>query len=254
MNYALVGYGRMGRAVEASATSRGHTLLRIVDPSERGRRVRRRIEAEDLQGVQVAFEFTAPQSAEPNVIALLGAGVPVVCGTTGWDTESAALKRAARASRAGAVIAPNFSVGMHLFYGLVRDAARHFGSTEAYDPYVLESHHRGKADLPSGTASRLADIVVEEDPRRWSIQVGNPPGPLPPGTVHVVSLRVGHDPGTHVVGFDGEYDEIRLTHRSRGRAGFAAGAVLAAEWLSGRKGVHAFDRVVADLLSRGGRS
>jgi 4-hydroxy-tetrahydrodipicolinate reductase len=253
VRYALVGYGRMGREIEGVAAARGHQLVSVIDPSESGRRVRRRIGDKELAGAEVAFEFTGPASAEANVVALLSAGVPVVCGTTGWDPASSAVARAARAAKLGVVTAPNFSIGMNLFYLIVRDAARLLGSTDRFDPFVLEEHHRGKADAPSGTARRLAEIVVEQDPHRWSVQEGVPPGGLPPGAVEVVSVRAGHETGTHVVGFDGEHDRITLTHRSRGRAGLAAGAVLAAEWLPGKRGVHGFDRVLADVFPHGGR-
>jgi 4-hydroxy-tetrahydrodipicolinate reductase len=249
LKVAIVGYGRMGQEIEAAADARGHAVVRVVDPSERGRRVRRTIDPQDLRGIEAAFEFTGPESAEANVIALLQAGVPVVCGTTGWDSSSSTLRKAVRASKAGAVIAPNFSVGMNLFHEVVRDAARRFGATDQYDPYVVEAHHRGKADAPSGTARWLGEVVVDEDPRRWTLQIGN----MPPGTVHLVSIRAGHEQGTHTVGFDGENEVVTLTHRTRGRAGFAAGAVLAAEWLQGRRGLHGFERVLADVYPRGGR-
>ena len=97
------------------------------------------------------------------------------------------------------------------------------------------------------------DGIVEEDPHRWSVHEGVPPGGLPPGAVQVVSVRAGSETGTHIVGFDGEHDRIELTHRARGRGGFAAGAVLAAEWIPGKRGVHGFDRVLQDLFPAGGR-
>jgi 4-hydroxy-tetrahydrodipicolinate reductase len=253
VKFALVGYGRMGREIEAVAKARGHALVAVVDPSERGSRVRRRIGTSELAGAEVAFEFTAPGSAEANVFALLGCGVPVVCGTTGWEPDLIALAKATRKAKVAVVMAPNFSLGVNLFFRIVHEAARLLGSTDRFDPYVLEAHHRGKADAPSGTARRLAELMVEEDPHRWSVHVGVPPGGVPPGTVQVVSVRAGHETGMHTVGFDGEHDHIALTHQARGRGGFAAGAVLAAEWLPGKRGVQGFDRVLQDLFPGGGR-
>jgi 4-hydroxy-tetrahydrodipicolinate reductase len=253
VKFALVGYGKMGREIEAVARSRGHDLVAIVDPSERGRGVRRRIGEAELEGAEVAFEFTAPGSAEQNVLALLGCGVAVVCGTTGFSPDLVALTKATRKAKRAVVLAPNYSLGVNLFFRLVQEAARLLGSTDRFDPYVLEVHHRGKVDAPSGTARRLADLVVEEDPHRWSVHVGVPPGGVPPGAVQVVSVRAGQETGTHTVGFDGEHDRIELTHRARGRGGFAAGAVLAGEWLPGKRGVHGFDRVLQDLFPAGGR-
>lgn len=248
MNYAIVGFGRMGRAVDEQACARGHRRTVIVDPLAKSPQALPRIEGPALRGVDVAFEFTLPGAAEGNVLALLGAGVPVVCGTTGWEL-SAAAEKAIRESAAGAVLAPNFSVGMNLFYRLVREAARLYGAAGLHQPYVLESHHRGKKDVPSGTARRLASILLETDPRLSAVCEGNPAEPLSDGTVHVASVRAGSEPGSHTVGYDGEYDRITLTHGARSRAGFAQGAVLAAEWIAERPGLHGFDEVLETMLA-----
>ncbi len=251
MNFALVGYGKMGREVSVAAKRRGHRLVAIVDPAARGRLVRRAVKAADLRRADVAFEFSAPECAEANVVALLDAGVAVVCGTTGWDMRGRAVRKAARNARRGAVLAPNFSLGMALFYSIVSRAAKRIASSRGYDAYVHEHHHRRKRDAPSGTALRLAAIVAAADARHPRVVVGWPDGPLEPGAVHVSSIRAGQEPGVHTVGFDGEHDEIVLVHRSRGRSGLAAGAVLAAEWLGRRRGIHTFEEVLADLLGRG---
>lgn len=240
MNYALIGYGKMGRAVEIEAARRGHERTVIVT---RGRWTKR-----SLSGVDVAFEFTEPASAEQNVIALLALGIPVVCGTTGWDPGSTRVQRAARDGGAGLIAAPNFSVGMGLFFRITSAAVRALRSAEGYDPYVLEFHHRQKLDAPSGTALRLAQLVQSGDPRIRSIHQGPLLGKLPEGAMHVTGVRAGHEPGTHTVGFEGEHDSIQLTHRARGRAGAALGAVLAAEWLPNRPGIHSFDEVLDALV------
>lgn len=239
MKYALIGYGKMGRAIEAAAESRGHVCAVIVDPGERGRRVARAIGGAAFRGVTMAFEFTRPDSARDHVVALLQRGVAVVCGTTGWDVSDGTMRRAARESAAGAVIAPNFSIGMNLFYAAVAEAARRYLAVGGYDPWVSEWHHRAKADAPSGTAVRLAAIVGAA------------------GSA-VSAVRAGHEPGRHLVGFDGPHDAVTLEHVARGRLGFADGAVLAAEWLRGRRGLHGFEEVVRDLVratrkKRGGR-
>jgi 4-hydroxy-tetrahydrodipicolinate reductase len=247
VNYALIGYGKMGREIEQQAAQRGHRLCRVVDPLARGRRARRRLDPDALAGADVAFEFSVPAEAERNVRTALEAGCPVVCGTTAWQAGPE-LRRAARRTGAGAVIAPNFSVGMNLFYEIVREAAGRLGRAGLHDPYIVEWHHRGKLDAPSGTARALARVVTEADPRRERIVEGHPDGALPADALQVVGVRAGHEPGTHVVGFDGPHDGIRLEHRARGRSAFALGAVLAGEWVLGRRGIHGFDRVLADLL------
>jgi 4-hydroxy-tetrahydrodipicolinate reductase len=257
MKYALVGYGKMGRAIEAAAAGRGHTLGTVVDRAGRGKRVVRTIGGASWRGVTVAFEFTEPDAAKDHVIALLKRGIGVVCGTTGWDAGDADVRRAARASNAGAVIAPNFSVGMSLFYAVVADAARRYLAVSGYDPWIADWHHRAKADAPSGTARRLAAIVAEAAPGGVAVCSGLPKAPLAPGDVHVAAVRAGSQPGRHLVGFDGPDDAVTLEHVVRGREGFAGGAVLAAEWLRGRRGLHAFEDVVDDLVRgrrrRGGR-
>jgi len=248
MKYALIGYGKMGRAIEAAASARGHTLALVVDRAGRGRRFARTIDEAAWRGVTVAFEFTEPDAAKDHVVALLQRGVGVVCGTTGWDASDAAVRRAARASAAGAVIAPNFSVGMNLFYATVADAARRYRAVGGYDPWVAEWHHRAKADAPSGTAKRLAAIVADAAPGGVAVLEGLPAEAMAPGDVHVAAVRAGHQPGRHLVGFDGPHDAVTFEHVARGREGFAGGAVLASEWLRGRRGLHGFDEVVTALV------
>jgi len=238
----------MGDAIEIEAQRRGHVKVGAFDP-QLGESSSRTLDPSTLGDAEVAFEFTEPAAAEQNLVALLGAGIPVVCGTTGWK-PTATLEAALDASEAGAIIAPNFSVGMLLFSRLVREAARLIGGTGLHRPWIFESHHTGKKDSPSGTARHLADRIMEVDPRMRHVQEGNPEERLPEDALQVVSLRSGSEPGTHTVGFDGEYDRITLSHRARSRAGFAIGAVLAAEWLVGRTGLHRFEEAVDALLAR----
>jgi len=251
MNYALVGRGRMGRAVERLAAERGHRLALVVDPAPGdGAPTAPSVARADFTGIDLAFEFTLPGEAAGNVEALVAAGVPVVCGTTGW-TPDVALDPKAKEQGVGVVVAPNFSVGVNLFFMVVRDAAARFGAAGGYDDWILESHHRGKADAPSGTARQLAEIIASADPRTPSVVEGNPKGRLPRQAIHVASLRVGHEPGMHTVGFDSPHDEVELRHRLRNRDGLALGAVLAAEWLVGRTGLYDFQPVLLDLIEKG---
>ena len=249
MRYALVGSGLMGQAVEVEAGRRGHRKVGEFDPASCRGTGAATLEPSGLGQPEVAFEFTEPAVAEQNLVTLLRAGVSVVCGTTGWE-PSPALDAALTASDVGAIVAPNFSVGMLLFSRLARDAGRMLGAAGLHRPWVFEEHHTGKKDSPSGTARRLAELILEVDPRMRVVQEGNPDDRLPEDALQVVSLRSGSEPGTHTVGFDGEYDRITLTHRARSRAGFAVGAVLAAEWLIGKKGLHDFEDVVEALLAR----
>jgi 4-hydroxy-tetrahydrodipicolinate reductase len=245
VKYALIGYGRMGRAIEQQAAGRGHIRTASVDPAAGDPP----LDPRRLGGARVAFEFTTPDSAEGNALALLEGGISVVCGTTGW-TPSDGLRETARTADAGFLLAPNFSVGVNLFFRVVDHAARAYAALGLHDPFIQEVHHRGKVDAPSGTARRLAAIVLDADPRFESVLEGHPEGRLPPGKLQVVSTRAGAEPGTHRVGWDGEHDLVTLEHRARGREGFALGAVLAAEWLEGRRGIHALDEML-DAVLRG---
>ena len=240
MRYALVGYGRMGRAIEAAAGARGHRLVLVVDRGARRRGVVRSVDAARWKGVDVAFEFTEGEGAAERVAALLAAGVAVVCGTTGWRSDDTAFRRAVKGARAGAVIAPNFSIGMSLFGALVKDAAAAFAAAGGYDPYLVEWHHRGKRDAPSGTALRLSRLVADATGGE-----GREPA--------IASVRAGHEPGRHLVGFDGPDDTVTLSHAARGRGAFASGAVVAGEWIVGRRGIHGFDEVCRDLVREGRR-
>jgi 4-hydroxy-tetrahydrodipicolinate reductase len=249
MKYALVGSGRMGQAIEIEAGRRGHLKVGEFDPGRAGGSTSTPLEPSLLGQPEVVFEFTEPSAAESNLVTLLQAGIPVICGTTGWN-PSPALDAALSAGQAGAIVAPNFSIGMSLFSRLVREAGRMLATAGLHRPWVFEEHHTGKKDAPSGTARHLAELVMEVDSRMRAVQEGNPADRLPEDALQVVSLRSGSEPGTHTVGFDGEYDRITLTHRARSRSGFAIGAVFAAEWLIGKTGLHRFEDVVDSLLDR----
>jgi 4-hydroxy-tetrahydrodipicolinate reductase len=248
VKYAVVGHGRMGRATDAVASSRGHRRHALIERPDDGER---NAWIAAASGADVAFEFTQPDAAEDNVVALVRAGIPVVCGTTGW-TPGERLAQALGATSTGMVLAPNFSIGVNLFFRIVDHASRLLGGCGLFDPYVHEIHHRGKIDAPSGTARRLVASLLEGDRRLGEVVQGSPDGGLPRGAVQVVSTRAGGEPGSHSVGFDGEFEGIVLEHRSRSREGFALGAVLAAEWLGHRPGLHVFEEVLDDILGNRG--
>ena len=243
MKIALVGYGRMGHAVEEVALERGHEIVARVDPVLDSREVT----PESLDDAEVAIEFSVPGAVTRNIGAIAEAGVDAVVGTTGW--HSGAMDKAVAAVEAGGIgliYAPNFSLGVQLFLRLARSAATLVNALEEYDVHVWEAHHRHKIDHPSGTAIHLADLLIEELDRkgRWSEA---PPGGAPDAQVlYVASQRVGETPGTHVVGLEGPDDRIELRHEARGRAGFARGAVEAAEWIRGRPGVFTLDDMLAE--------
>lgn len=224
MRIVVVGNGKMGRAVAALAEERGHAVLATIGSAENAGG--RALTADRLRQADVALEFTRPEAAVPNLARLIDAGVPVVCGTTGWESELPQVR--ARVARAGGALlhAANFSVGVHLFLRAARALAGVLAGHPEFDAFILEEHHAAKRDAPSGTARVLRERAAAADPVR---------------EFPITSLRVGATPGTHLLAYDGSHERITLSHVARNRGAFAAGALAAAEWLPGRPGVHTFE-------------
>ena len=245
MKLALVGYGKMGRAVEKVAIERGHEVVARIDPTLDTHD----IGAETLEGADVAIEFTVSDAAVDNITALAAAGVDTVVGTTGWHERLGEAAAAVKGAETGMIHAVNFSLGVHLFLRLARMAAKMADGLSEYDVHVREAHHRQKIDHPSGTAIRLADILIEELARKecWSATL--PDGSPDPQVLYVASERVGDMAGSHVVGLEGPDDRIELRHEARTRMGFARGAVTAAEWIEGRPGVWTLDDMLAETFT-----
>lgn len=219
---AIVGTGRMGAAVRALATERGWPVAAEI--GRHGNAGGAAITRERLAGADVAIEFTTPDAAPDNAIACVRAGVPVVVGTTGWLARLAEVEAAVRAAEGALFWAPNFSLGVNVFWRVAERAAALMATLPSFDAHVVESHHAAKRDAPSGTALELE--------RRVAAALGR--------AVPVTSLRVGSVPGTHELLFDGPYEQLRLEHVARDRRVFAEGALLAAAWLAGgwQKGRH----------------
>ena len=247
MKIALVGYGRMGRAVEQAAQARGHEIVARLDVE--GNREGRGLTVEWLAGAEVAIEFTVAEVVPANIAGLAACGVDAVVGTTGWYGQLDEARRAVEAAGTGLIYAPNFSLGVQCFFQLARLAGQLCDRLEDYDVYVLEAHHRHKRDHPSGTARKLASMLVEEVDCKQRWELGLVEGPVDPAVLQVTSIRAGEIPGVHSVGLEGPDDRIELRHEARGRSGFARGAVAAAEWIRGRKGVFTLEDMLAELWS-----
>ena len=238
MRVAVVGYGKMGHEVESVLQERGHEAVCI-----------------DLgqafpKGCEVGIEFTQADAVVENVRAAMRACGRLVVGTTGWFQDLDTVRGLVDEAGGGLVYAANFSLGVNLYYRIVRQAAALMARFDQYDPYVLEKHHRQKKDAPSGTAKVLAELIAGASGGARK-PIGAFDGAIPSGTFHVSAVRAGGIIGEHAVGFDSGTDEILVEHRARSRRGFAAGAVLAAEWIKTRTGVHAFDAVIDDLTREG---
>jgi 4-hydroxy-tetrahydrodipicolinate reductase len=234
---AVVGPGKMGREVEAILRERGHEPVMVG-------------KGEGFPaGCAVGIDFTRGEAVVDNVKKALAARARYVVGTTGWNDRVDEVRRLVESAGGGLVHAANFSVGVNLFYRIVKEAAQVMAPFADYDPYIVERHHRQKKDAPSGTAKALAAILESSSgPRRKAVtSLG---GPLQDGEFLVTAVRAGGIVGEHTVGFDSGGDEILLEHRARSRRGFALGSVLAAEWIATRTGFHGFDAVLADLAKK----
>jgi 4-hydroxy-tetrahydrodipicolinate reductase len=227
LKIAIIGNGKMGKAVAALATERGHSIHTLVTRLENAGG--RALTAERLAGTDVAIEFTRPDAAVANMERLIGLGVPTVTGTTGWTESLPKLSELVR-QRGGALLhAANFSVGVHLFFRAARDLARSFHGRSEFAVSIHEEHHKAKVDPTSGTALLLQRQLWEVEPgRRFPI----------------TSVRAGETPGTHALSYTGPHETVTLTHVTRSREVFAAGALAAAEWLPGHTGVFTFDQLL----------
>ena len=230
MKIALIGYGVMGQLVAAEAKKTGDEIGAILKSPD-GECSPGQL-AERLRNHQVAIDFSIGEVVPRNIEACLIAAVPVVVGTTGWKDHEADVKRLVAEHNGALVYGANFSIGVNVFYRIVKNAATLFSRIEGYAPFIEEAHHSRKRDAPSGTALRLRDLMNEELKAE----------------IPTSSTRAGFIPGTHRVGFDSEADQITLTHTARSRQGFAARALLAARWIIGKKGVYEFGEVIDSIL------
>ncbi|MDR1565799.1 MAG: 4-hydroxy-tetrahydrodipicolinate reductase [Treponema sp.] len=260
MNAALIGYGKMGRLLERMLQEKGHRVLAVADPFAAGEKTALGVpvlkSAGGLAGFppgtfDAAIEFTRPDAAAANITALAELKIPVVTGTTGWYDRLPEITGKVNAAGSALFWAPNFSLGMNLFYRLAAYAARLFDPFPEYDAGGFECHHNKKADSPSGTAKILAKAVLSNMTRKTKAVYEMLDRPPLADEFHYASLRVGSVPGTHSIIFDSPADAVEITHTVRNREGLAAGAVTAAEWLVSkpRSGIFTMDEMLADMLA-----
>ncbi|HYW74491.1 MAG TPA: dihydrodipicolinate reductase C-terminal domain-containing protein [Pyrinomonadaceae bacterium] len=230
MKIGLIGYGAMGRLIGDLALARGHEVTLKLDIADADRSAGELAEA--LRACDVAIDFSFSEAVPKNAAACARAQVPLVVGTTGWLTHLDDVQSIIEAEGGALVYGANFSIGVQIFYRIAARAAELFRRVESYDPFIEEAHHKRKRDAPSGTALQLQKIAESGLARE----------------VPASSTRAGYIPGTHRLGFDSAADQIRITHEARSREGFAAGALLAAEWIVGRKGFYEFSEVFDEII------
>lgn len=233
MKIALIGYGKMGKAIEKIALEKGHTCPFKITSSN----------IEDLKLItpetaDVAIEFTVPDSAVENITTLLKNKVPVVCGTTGWLDKLPEIEALTKSNNTAFFYASNFSVGVNIFFKLNKMLAKIMNEFNDYDVEMEEIHHIHKLDAPSGTAITLAEGVIDhvDSKNKWALDESKSPEDL-----KIVAKRIEEVPGTHIINYNSVIDSIEIKHTAHNRTGFALGSVLSAQWLKDKKGVFGMD-------------
>jgi 4-hydroxy-tetrahydrodipicolinate reductase len=236
LTIALIGYGKMGKAIEAIALQKGHRIGLKIDADNQDE-----FTAANLQTCDVAIEFTSPHSAVGNIKQCIDAGIPVVSGSTGWLEKWEEVKTYCEQKNGGLLSASNFSIGVNIFFEINKKLAALMSTHKDYNVLVEEIHHTAKLDAPSGTAITLAEQIIQHNPAKtqWINEHSQAEN-----TVPIISKRIDPAPGTHYVRYSSAVDEIEIIHTANSRQGFAFGAVLAAEFMAGKKGIHTIKDVL----------
>jgi 4-hydroxy-tetrahydrodipicolinate reductase len=238
MRIAIIGYGKMGKAIESAAIQRGHEVVLKISTSNLND-----LSPQQLSKADVAIEFSTPETAVANIHSCFTAGVPVVVGTTGWYQHFDSIREQCLAGNHAMLYASNFSIGVNIVFEINRMLARMMNHQPRYDVSISETHHIHKKDAPSGTAITLAQGICSELKRKsdWILNQGQQ---IEHNSIAIKALREDDVPGTHDVLYHSDEDEILIRHTAFGREGFATGAVAAAEWLAGKPGCHS----IRDML------
>ncbi|MGN6246990.1 MAG: 4-hydroxy-tetrahydrodipicolinate reductase [Ginsengibacter sp.] len=236
MKIALLGYGKMGHAIEEIALQRGHEIVLKIHDQNLGD-----LTVPNIRKAHVAIEFTNPESAVKNILFCLNENVPVVCGTTGWLDELKNIEQKCKEKNGSFLYASNFSVGVNIFFELNKKLASLLKPHPAYEPSIEEIHHTQKKDAPSGTAITLAEQIIDVSDKKtkWVNTLSKHENEL-----QIISKRIGEVPGTHSVKYTSPIDDIEIIHTAHNRKGFAEGAVLAAEFIAGKKGIFSMKDVL----------
>ncbi|MES2761268.1 MAG: 4-hydroxy-tetrahydrodipicolinate reductase [Bacteroidota bacterium] len=235
MNIALLGYGKMGKEIETIALKRGHTIVLKVDETNAST-----FTNEDLKKADVAIEFSTPHTVLSNIKKCFEAQVPIVVGTTGWYDEFEMIQELCLQKNAALFHATNFSVGVNLFFKVNSYLAELMNKYDTYNVEMEEIHHIHKLDKPSGTAISLANQILEKIDRKtkWSITDKNA------DTLFIKDVREGEVPGTHILKYTSDVDDIEIMHKAHSRKGFALGAVIAAEYIKDKKGIFTMNDLI----------
>ena len=230
MNIALIGYGKMGKAIEKIAIEKGHQITAIVDSKNP-------IELLKINNIDVAIEFTRPELARKHMVYCLEIGLPIVVGTTAWKEDLPAITDMVNKQNGSLVHASNFSIGVNLFFEMNKKLAKIMEAHPAYKLKMTEIHHTQKLDKPSGTAVTLAEEIIEQNInyKHWRLAEDNKL--VNENEFFIHALREENVPGTHLISYESQIDSIHFEHIAHTRDGFALGAIVAAEWLQNKKGI-----------------
>ena len=236
MNIALIGYGKMGKAIETIALEKGHQIVLKIDIDNAAD-----FNQENISKADVAIEFTGPHSAFENVMKSLELGIPVVCGSTGWLDKFETATNYCQEKKGALLYASNYSIGVNLFFEINKYVAQLMSTHKEYNVVMEEIHHTQKKDAPSGTAITLAEQVLAaiQQKKQWVNEASNHPEDL-----SIISKRIDPAPGTHTIKYTSAVDDIEIIHTAHNRVGFAGGAVLAAEFIHGKQGIFSMKEVL----------
>jgi 4-hydroxy-tetrahydrodipicolinate reductase len=235
MKIALLGYGKMGKVIERIALERGHEIVLKKDQDT---------PFDGLKNADIAIDFSVPDSAVANISECLNNGIPVISGTTGWLTNYTKMVQLCEEKKGSFIYGSNFSLGVNVFFELNEYLAKMMANLKQYNVSMEEIHHTQKLDAPSGTAITLAEgIIKHTDYANWTLET-----PIS-NEIHIDAKRIENVPGTHSIFYDSEVDQIEIKHTAHSREGFALGAVIAAEWLVGKKGTF----TMKDVLFNGSK-
>lgn len=237
MNILLLGYGKMGQLIEELALKKGHTIIGKINSKNS-----QELCSIDTQSIDVAIEFSQPETVLKNVKWCIDNKIPVTIGTTGWQESKADIDDYCNRKKGTYFFASNFSIGVNLFFKLNEQLAKKLNSFNDYEPSIVEIHHTNKLDAPSGTAITLAEGIINNLTRKnkWTDSKVSEPG-----AIKIMSERIDPTPGTHTISYDSSIDKIEIKHTAHSRLGFATGALMVAEWVIDKKGILSMD----DFLS-----